>query len=273
MISRHNLATEIKIRQCVQRAIVIVQNRLVNESIKRLSEEIELRDILQDIILEVATDPHESTGLNKLDTLLKNIIPVLEEAYKSLTTDQAQRDSFRAHILHAIRNALAPVDAAENATDETAPDDPPLNEQEEDKSPGVVTVDIDAPPEEKFIDINPEEKEEETDPREDFGIEGADETGRNVAYETFQKIEKQIIEAYRLLGNDEDREVFYDYLITNVKLYFDTFETDLKKKLGEPTTPEYEKEKDSLDAGAEETEADPLAGGEEEELEVELPEI
>ena len=116
MISRHNLATEIKIRQCVQRAIVIVQNRLVNESIKRLSEEIELRDILQDIILEVATDPHESTGLNKLDTLLKNIIPVLEEAYKSLTTDQAQRDSFRAHILHAIRNALAPVDAAENAT-------------------------------------------------------------------------------------------------------------------------------------------------------------
>jgi len=266
MISRHTLATEIKIRQCVQRAIVIVQNRLMKESIDRLSEEIKLRNILQDIILEVATDPHESTGLNKLDVLLKNIIPVLEEAYKSLTTSEDQRLSFRAHILHAIRNALAPVDAADSAAEETAPEEGPLNEQEEDEdqSPGVVTVDIDAPPEDKFIDINPEEKEE-TDPLDDFGIDGEDETGRNVAYETFQKIEKQIVEAYKLLGNDEDREVFYDYLLTNVKLYFDTFETDLKKKLGEPTTPEYEKEKDELETSVEDIpgdlgdEEDPLA--------------
>ena len=239
MISRHNLAEEIKIRQCVQRAIVIVQNRLMKESISQLNEELSLRNALQDIILEVATDPHQSTGLNTLDTLLRNIIPVLEERYKSMTTDKEQRDSFRAHIIHAIRNSLAPIDAAE------AGEDNPLNEQEgEDESAGGVTVDIDAPDEEKFIDINPEE-EEETDPREDFGIGGTDETGRNVAYETFQKIETQIIEAYRLLGNDDDREMFYDYLITNVKLYFDGFEDDLSTTLGEPTTPEYEREKQS----------------------------
>lgn len=268
MISRYSLAAEIKVRECVRRAITIAQNRLIKEDIKRLSEEIQLREILQDVILEVATDPHESTGLNKLDVLLKNIIPVLEEAFKSLTTDKAQRDSFRAHIIHAIRNALAPVNASEKAEQEKAPEDLSLTEQE-DESPGVVTVDIDAPPEEKFIDINPpEEKEEDEDPRKEFGLEGEDETGRNVAYETFQKIEKQIVEAYRLLGNEEDREVFYDYLITNVKLYFDTFETDLQKKLGEPTTPEYEKEKDSLD-----TEAEPVAGGGEEELDLDLPEI
>lgn len=258
MISRETLATEIKIRQCVQRAIVIVQNRLMKEAVNRLKEETQLRNILQDIILEVATDPHESTGLNELDTLLKNIIPVLEENYKKLTTNKEQRDSFRAHIIHAIRNAIAPIDAS--AGGEAGGQ---LNEQElEDESPGAVTVDIDAPPEEKFIDINKDDKEKEKDPREEFGIEGEDETGRNVAYATFNKIETQIIEAYRMLGNDEDRELFYDYLLTNIKLYFDTFETDLQKNLGEPTTPEYEKEKGELE------EIPPATGPEESEIDL-----
>ena len=35
--------------------------------------------------------------------------------------------------------------------------------------------------------------EEPEDPREDFGIEGADETGRNIAYATFKKIQSNII--------------------------------------------------------------------------------
>ena len=108
------------------------------------------------------------------------------------------------------------------------------------------------------------EKEKEVDPVEDFGLEGEDETGRNAAYDCFQKIEKQILKAFKLLGNDEDRELFYDYLLTNVKLYFDQFEKDLQKVLGEPTTDEYEQEKDSLeatdiDAGLEE----PIEGEEE----------
>ena len=39
-----------------------------------------------------------------------------------------------------------------------------------------------------------------------------------------QSIEKQIIDAYALLGNDEDKELFYSYLVTNLKLYFDKFD-------------------------------------------------
>jgi hypothetical protein len=71
-------------------------------------------------------------------------------------------------------------------------------------------------------------------------------TGRNFAENTFNKIEKQIGEAYALLGDLEDKDVFYDYLITNIKLYFDKFEDELSRVLPEPTTPEYEKEKDEL---------------------------
>ena len=39
------------------------------------------------------------------------------------------------------------------------------------------------------------------------------------------------------------RKQYYDYLITNLKLYFDTWESELEGTPEEPTTPEYEQEK------------------------------
>ena len=42
--------------------------------------------------------------------------------------------------------------------------------------------------------------------------------------------------------------MFYDYLVTNLKLYFDKFEDELAGKLEEPTTPEYEATKQEQDA-------------------------
>ena len=44
-----------------------------------------------------------------------------------------------------------------------------------------------------------------------------DETGRNMAYQSFKKIENNIIDSYELLSDPEDQELFYDYLIANVK--------------------------------------------------------
>ena len=103
----------------------------------------------------------------------------------------------------------------------------------------------DLPPDQnKFIDIDAkpekEEKEEPKDPREDFGVDGLEVTGRNFAYSTYKKVEKQIGDAYSLLGSGEDKEMFFDYLITNLKLYFDRFEEELTPSVNEPTTPEYE---------------------------------
>jgi len=80
----------------------------------------------------------------------------------------------------------------------------------------------------------------EKDPKEEFGIPGEDETGRNVAYSSYNKVEKNILDSYDVLSNEEDRETFYDYLITNLKLYFDKFEDELQTSVEEPTTPEYE---------------------------------
>ena len=108
-------------------------------------------------------------------------------------------------------------------------------------------------------DKKPEEEEEENKSdaeKEGFALSGEDETGRDMAYSTFKSIETQVVEAFELLSNNEDKELFYDYLLTNVKLYFDKFEEEMAVNLEEPTTPEYEKAKKGNE---EETIEDPSA--------------
>ena len=65
-----------------------------------------------------------------------------------------------------------------------------------------------------------------------------------MAYSSFKKFEKAIIDAYDILDNNKDRDTFEDYLKTNVLLWRDRFEEVLSSNLPEPTTPEYEKEKE-----------------------------
>jgi len=105
-----------------------------------------------------------------------------------------------------------------------------------------------------------EEEEVEVDDDEELvsrGMDGNehDETGRNVALGTFRQIQGTIVDDFGELANDEDRELYHDYLKTNILLWRDKFEEVLSTNLPEPTTPEYEQEK----AGGEED-----LGGEEE---------
>ena len=62
-----------------------------------------------------------------------------------------------------------------------------------------------------------------------------------------------------MLADDKDQELFYDYLITNMLLYFDKFEDELKNELPNTTTPEYEdekKEKESEEQSSDDEESD-----------------
>ena len=105
-------------------------------------------------------------------------------------------------------------------------------------------LDIDVTPEdgEKKIPI---EKDDTPSEEEAFGagLEGLDETGRNMAFTCFKKVSQYILDAYDSLANPKDKEIFIDYLITNVKLYFDKFESEIAKTVDEPTTDEYESAK------------------------------
>lgn len=236
---------------------------LMDHEMKALNEEEKFRDMVRafikrevDILLEASTPdgdptPNKSTGINVLEDLLKKIVPVLETDYKLLTTADVQRQSFRAHIINAVVNALTPAKTNNAAV---SGDEEALQE--------VVDVDIGGEDEDKFIDIRTDAEvdadEEPADPRDEFGtgVEGEDETGRNMAYESFKKIESNVIDSYELLSDTEDQELFYDYLIANLKLYFDKFEGELSSEVSEPTNAAYDTA--AAEAGAEET------GGEEE---------
>ena len=246
---------------------------------KRLNEEEKLRSVIQvflksemkQMLKESSTPdvdpvPNKSTGINVLEELLKKIIPVLETEYKSLTTNTEQRESFRAHIINAVVNTLTPAKVNTAAGDEEAKMDA-LQEVEVDEEIEI-NVGGEGGDDEKFIDIRTdaeksaeEEEPEEAAPRDDFGagVDG-DETGRNVAYQSFKKIENSVIDSYELLSNPEDQELFYDYLIANLKLYFDKFDGELASAVDEPTNQAYDMAK---------SEEDPAAAGEED-LELEL---
>jgi len=238
---------------------------LFKENIWKLAK-LELKKMLAEgSTPDVSPTPNKSTGINVLEQLLKKIVPVLETDYKSLTTNTEQRESFRAHIVNAVVKTLTPAIANTHAHEDSEVDpESDLNEIE------IDVVDDDEG-DERFIDIRTdaekraEEEENAPDEKDDFGsgVDG-DETGRNMAYESFKKIETAVIDAYELLSDPEDQELFYDYLIANLKLYFNKFEDELDDSVPEPSNQAY----DQAVQDGEEASGQAPAG--EEELELDL---
>ena len=225
------------------------KEQLIRESVRMLIKEAEATGGAPEA-------PAEITAINFLKNLLKNIVPNIEEDYKQLTSAKKQRVSFRKHILNATENLLNNLDADPEAI-------------EEDLEEVTIKVDDNSP--EGFIDIYGDEKkkqpEEDVTPEDEFakGLEDRelDSTGRNSAFESFNKIQNQIENEYSKLdadakveGRDEtEREIFRDYLLLNLKLYFDKFEEDLTPDLEEPSTPseeEYIKTAQDRDKGGDE---------------------
>lgn len=242
---RKQLIEEIRLRDFIKRAIKV---RASNKSNPHIWEEFELRSLIRKLLKEANTEKtqHRSTGINVLEDLLKKIVPVLEQDYKMLTTDKEQRKSFSAHIVTAAQNALAPVSANKHAGDE----DEKFIGIEELQDLEEIEVQVGSSTgDDAFIDIEDKEEEEEGNFEE---LSDEDKTGSNFAQATFDKIEKQIIDAFSLLGNEEDQKLFEEYLLTNLKLYFDKFENELDPDITEPTTDEYEQEKEEESGESEE---------------------
>lgn len=264
---RKEFIEELKLRKLIRKGIKVIKERKQHDEYDQIADEAILKSIIKDMILSEAgkrKNRYGNTGLNHLDELLERIIPILEDDYKRLETDVEQRESFRAHIINAVENILAP----EKVNAEFDPDIDNLNEQDV-----RVTVDKGEEPEEEedvfeepeeetdpmFIDVDRpgkrekeerEKKEREQDgldrkpnkedaEREKFSIEGEDETGRNDAYTSFKKIKNQIIDSYSGLSNEKDKNIFYDYMIANLKLYFDQFEEELQSTVEEPSSEIY----------------------------------
>ncbi len=272
-MKREDIVTEQKLRKYIRNKI--------NESYKKmktqqLNEETKLREIIRSILKESDISdihPHRSTGINVLEDLLKKMIPTLRTDYKRLTTSKEQRDSFRAHIVNAIKKSLLPslindkyVQGTEvdpgmlmaEPSDDTEVDIPPEPELEagiddeigdeidDELLEAEIDVEIDSDPDpEKKVDAGLGDDEPNEEEEFGSGIEdqGFDETGRNMAFTCFKKVQQYILDSYDLLRDPKDKKVFVDYLITNTKLYLDKFEDELQNTVEEPTTPEYENTK------------------------------
>ena len=243
----------------------------------QMMQEQQLRQVIRQLLKEGDISdihPHRSTGINVLEDLLKKMVPTLRTDFKRLTTDKSQRDSFRAHMVKAIKDSLMPMMVndkfqptgeadptggallSEPVPDEPAdlpePDDTGEDEEalaalEEaviDELSKLDELDIDVTPDDEEKKV-PVEKDDTPSEEEAFGtgLEGLDETGRNMAFTCFKKVSQYILDAYDSLANPKDKEIFIDYLITNVKLYFDKFESEIAKTVDEPTTDEYESAK------------------------------
>ena len=231
-----------------------IRKKISNVLAEQERKEFQLRQVIRQLLKEGDISdmhPHRSTAINTLEDVLKKAIPTLRKDYKNLTTDKAQRDSFRSHILKAMKDILAPAInnakyAQSNALlSEPTPEDVKVQEPEEEMDAELealeeadIQIDLtDKDEDEKKLNVEPDD---EPDEKEDFGsgLEDMDETGRNMAYTTFRKISQYILDAFDMLANMKDKEVFLDYLLTNTKLYFDKFEDELQKTVQEPDSPE-----------------------------------
>ncbi len=101
--------------------------------------------------------------------------------------------------------------------------------------------------EKEIEDAENQQKEKEAELRE---LPEQDTTGRNAAASTYNVIETSIVSYFSQLSNEDDQEIFIDWLITNLKMYFDKWEKELSGKVQEPTNTEYEQQAQETEAEA-----------------------
>ena len=277
MKDRNDFIAEQLLRENIRKVLTTAKTKKAQ---KALNEEAELRGVIRKLLKEkVAIGdevPHQKTGINKLRDTLKKIVPQIRDDYLNLTTDESQRKSYIAHLVNGIDNLLAPIN-----TNIDAPEPSDQQDLEEEIEIEVGGEKEETADDENFIDIGDdilpsgeeEEDEEaiEVSDEEELVTRGLetdenDETGRNAAIETFKQIQAAIVTDFSVLANDEDREIYHDYLKTNILLWRDRFEEVLTKNLPEPTTPEYEQEKAGVQPG--EDKEDKEEGGLEDLLEI-----
>jgi len=238
---------EARLRALIRKGIEIVTERKDEQR----NEEQRLRNVIRHLIGEVkgTTDVadrviHKNSGINVLDTLLKNIIKQVESYYKDLSSNDQQRKSFRYHFLINFKNALAPINANRDAPNKEALAEGDLNILIDDE---LDDEDIGTPPDEsKFIPARPEdEKEAKEEEEAEAGFIRLDSDDPSVrqgaafAEKAWNDVENQIQTSYEDLIDPEDADAFYDWGLTNLKLYFDKFEDEMAESGEIPPSPDY----------------------------------
>jgi len=290
---------EQKLRKLVRKAINVIQEKKENKQV----EELKLRSFIKRLILLEQEEEQEGaplpTSIKFLEKLLNNIVPAaIEPDFTSLTSNQAQRDSYRNNLITAILADLS-VDIAISDIEKEVEKIKKAREKGQGVFSEAVDIKLD---DEGIIDFESEDKrtaeEEEEKAREDEEKEfekiesetpewektmvtGSNRVGAMTAWEeTMPKISKQIKKLYNTF-NDEpvEQDLLVRYLLINVLLNLDELQKKMTgvsgQSIEEPNVPGYEREKQEIEdatTGAEEELPTPEFEEEvpEEEIELEL---
>jgi len=267
-----NAQQELVLRKHIRNKIAEQHEKILQEQKAIHLQEKQIRKIVRGILLKEASDVNfetyaQSTGINILAKTMKQISNILQRAYMTMTSSAEQRESFRAHILRNVVDLFIRVDLlsdeselipkkeeikVKEKTEEIMEDlDTDINEQEEDvdapkaAKPEAVPAKAEELP--KLPGVEPEKEKKVSDQikaKEFIELPGEDPTGRNIAMETFPLISSAIADNYALLSLPKDKEDYKNYMLANLKAYFDQYEQKIAASVAEPYSAEYEKVKE-----------------------------
>ena len=225
-------------------------------------QELKLRLVIREIIKEAKenANPHPNTGINKLRDSFRKAKATIKSKFQQLTTDPEQRATFRSHLLNAFEKLFQELDGlnAKGLPEE----EPQGSEMDLQAPPGDVEGDepaddvesqIDAILKEVKIDLGDDveiadtegddqtkkdfaKKEKENEEKANLNpeIEKGDTTGRNQAFDTFRLVQSYFSDAYLDLDNEDDKKMFKDWCLYNMKLLLDNYEAQLAAAPEEP---------------------------------------
>ena len=268
-----------KVKQHISAFVALREQKNKKDLIAEKIFRAKIRNDLKILSEKKQTRIHSSTGMNSLEDLFSNtnLLSVLESDYYYLTTSEEQRKDYKNHVLSAVIGLFKTEDSNPESQENLNESLQYLFEQED--ADISIQVSDEELPEDKVVGPARDEMEDEKEKLEDENAESIDPnedlTGRNRAMSAISKIEKSIKDAYAILGNPADKSDFKTYLVANLKLYFDQWESSLQNNANPQFSSDVEKAVSDAEAalddeGGEDAAADEEAGGEEEVGEEEL---
>lgn len=239
-----------------------IRSKLHEQIRKEEEQELKLRLVIRDLIKEAKenANPHPNTGINKLRDSFRKAKATIKSKFQQLTTDPEQRVTFRSHLLNAFEKLFQELDGLNaRGLPEEEPQagemelEAPPEETEGGEPAGDLESQIDAILKEVKVDLGDDvevtdtegddqtkkdfaKKEKENEEKANLNpeIEQGDTTGRNQAFDTFRLVQSYFSDAYLDLDNEDDKKMFKDWCLYNMKLLLDNYEAQLAAAPEEP---------------------------------------
>ena len=240
IIDRHRFAQEMLLREQIRNNI---KELITEKKDKILKEEKKLRSVIRDILTE-----EQSTSVNFLENLFSdtNLVSTLQDGYESLGKPE-EKKSYKSHVLSSLIKTL---DIYDTNIDASTAEEPSLEEE--------IEIEVEDDPDRL---LGQEEEKVDDSAVTGFTIAGENETGRNLALGVPGERDKGVVDIiwpsirnwYSKIGSDdvEGREVFKDYLLINIKKYFELWDSESDSDIEEP---EVEEPEDMVEPGMEASE-------------------